>query len=115
MRSGCPALAVGTRLLGLDPGDQLTSTAWTATTTVLPILELGGRPVPVEVDPATLNLDPADLAAKIGPRTKAIFAMDYAGLPCALEEILALAARAPGGPLPVLDDAAHAVGAERSG
>jgi perosamine synthetase len=115
LSSGGAALAIGARLLGIGPGDEVPTTALTFKATVLPILELGGRPVPVEVDTATLNLDPADVAAKIGPRTKAIFAMDYAGLPCDIEEIAALAAHAPGGPLPVLDDAAHAVGAERGG
>lgn len=113
--SGGAALAIGARLLGIGPGDEVPTTALTFKATVLPILELGGRPVPVEVDAATLNLDPADLATKISPRTKAIFAMDYAGRPCDLAGIAALATTAPGGPRPVLDDAAHAVGAAVGG
>src|SRR5262249_3097901 len=102
LSSGGAALGVGTRLLGVGPSDEVPTAALTFKATVLPILEAGGRPVPVEVDASTLNLDPADLVEKIGPRTKAIFAMDYAGLPCAIEAVRAAAERAPGGPVPVL-------------
>jgi dTDP-4-amino-4,6-dideoxygalactose transaminase len=91
----------------IGPGDEVITTPLTFCATVNTILQVGATPVLADVD-ETGNLDPAEIARLIGPRTRAIVPVHLAGLPCDMQAIWGLA-RAHG--LAVIEDAAHAVGA----
>lgn len=71
-------------------------------------------PVFADVSPDTLNLDPAEVAQKITPKTKAIIAVDYAGHPAALDELMQLA-KTQAQPTLLIEDASHSLGAEYRG
>ncbi len=92
--------------LGIGAGDEVITTPLTFAATVNTILHAGARPVLVDIDPLTYNLDPALIEAKITPRTKAIIPVHYAGQSCEMEQISAIAKRYG---LYVIEDAAHAV------
>jgi perosamine synthetase len=74
----------------------------------------GAIPVFADVSPDTLNLDPAEVAQKITPKTKAIIAVDYAGHPAALDELMQLA-KMQAQPTLLIEDASHSLGAEYRG
>ena len=76
------------------------------------IVHCGATPVFCDVQPDTLNMDPESLERAITPRTKAIIAVHFAGHPCDMDEIGAVAAEHG---VPVIEDAAHAVEAEYRG
>ncbi len=76
------------------------------------VLYCGGRPVFADIDPITYNIDPAEIERKITPKTKAIIPVHFTGQPCEMEEIHRIA-REHG--LAVIEDAAHALGAEYKG
>lgn len=77
--NGTDALEVAMRLLEIGPGDEVLVSALSYIATVNCIVRAGARPVWCDVNPETLNVDPADLAARITPRTKAYVAADYCG------------------------------------
>lgn len=106
--SGGTALELVTRLLRIGPGDEVLVTALTFKATVLPIVLAGARPIPVDIEYDSLNVNLERLEAQITPRTKAIYVIDYAGLPLNPEAVLSIGRRRN---IPVVDDAAHAVGA----
>lgn len=106
--SGSAALQLALRALGVGPGDEVITTTLTFVATASAIVAAGAEPVLVDVDPGTRNIDPAAVAAAIGPRTAAIVPVHLAGLPCDMDAIAALAARHG---LAVVEDAAHAFGA----
>ena len=111
--SSCTAgLHLALVALGLGPGDEVVTTSLTFVATLNAILHTGATPVLADVDPATLNLDPARVAEKITPRTKAILPVHFGGLPCDLDAFRALATEHG---LAVVEDAAHAVGARHGG
>jgi dTDP-4-amino-4,6-dideoxygalactose transaminase len=91
---------------GIGPGDEVITTSFTWPATVNAILHSGARPVFAEVDPATLNVDPAAVAAAVTERTRAIMPVHFAGGPCDMDAIEAIA-RKHG--LAIVEDAAHAV------
>src|SRR5581483_8473536 len=103
--SGTAALHLALLALGIGPGDDVLVPAYTFPATANVVALVGARPVLVDVDPATMNIDPARVEA--GPKTKAVIAVDIFGRPARIEEL-------PEG-LPVLEDAAGALGAERRG
>jgi len=112
--SGTAALHGAAFAAGLAPGDEAITTPMTFCATANCILYQGATPVFADVSPDTLNLDPAQVSRKINARTKAIFAVDYAGHPAALDELSQLAkAQVPRAFL--IEDASHAVGAEYGG
>jgi perosamine synthetase len=115
--SGTAALHGAAFAAGLAPGDEAITTPMTFCATANCILYQGATPVFADVSPDTLNLDPKEVSKKISARTKAIFAVDYAGHPAALDELGQLAkAQAPQGQSPLLiEDACHALGAEYRG
>jgi dTDP-4-amino-4,6-dideoxygalactose transaminase len=103
--SGTAALHLAVLALGLEPGDEVLVPAYTFPSTANVVALAGLRPVLVDVDPETMNIDPARV--EVGPRTRAVLAVHLFGRPARLEEL-------PGG-LPVLEDAAGALAAERQG
>jgi perosamine synthetase len=110
--SGTAGLHLLARIAGLSSGDEaITSPISFASSANCFILE-GATPVFADIDPRTLNLDPAALEAAITPRTKAIVAVDMFGYPCELDEIRALCERHG---LALIEDAAEALGAEYKG
>src|SRR5262249_42317382 len=74
------------------------------------VITVGARPVFVDVDQGTLGMDPAGVAAARGPRTRAVLAVHQLGIPCDLDGI-----RAAAGDLPIVEDAACAIGSEPPG
>jgi dTDP-4-amino-4,6-dideoxygalactose transaminase len=102
--SGTGALEAAMMLAGLGPGDEAIMPSFAYPTMASAVVRQGATPVFVDVDPRTLNLDPAEVEKAVGPRTKAIVAVHYGGVGCEMDELLEIAA--PAG-LVVIEDAAH--------
>ena len=102
--SGTAALHLAVLALGLDPGDEVLVPAYTFPATANVVALAGLRPVLVDVDPRTMNVDPATVP--VGTRTRAILAVHLFGRPARLEELPEL---------PIVEDAAGALGARRRG
>lgn len=100
------ALHLSLLVSGVGPGDEVITTPMTFCATANAIIHAGARPVFVDVDPDTMNMDPAGIAAAITPRTRAIVPVHLAGRPCPMDEIRALAARHG---LLVIEDGAHCI------
>jgi len=104
--------------LDLEPGDEVISPAITFKATHLAILGQRGKLVLAEIDPATFNIDPADVERRITPRTRAILAVHNNGLSAFMDDLEDIAARHPHpkhGPAKVIADAARAAGADYKG
>ncbi len=110
--SGTAALHGAAFAAGLGPGDEAITTPLTFCATANCVLYTGATPVFADICDDTLNLDPEQVAKAITPRTKAVLPVDYSGHPAGLDEILALAEKHG---LVVIEDAAHALGAEYKG
>ncbi len=108
--SGTDALLLPLKALDLKPGDEIITPAFTFFATAGTIHNAGGRPVFVDIDPATFNLSPAAVEAAVTPRTRGIVVVHLFGQMAAMEAILAIAARHG---LAVIEDAAQAIGARR--
>jgi len=108
--SGTDALLLPLRALDLAPGDEVITPSFTFFATAGTIHNAGGRPVFVDIDPATFNLTPEAVEAAVTPRTRAIIVVHLFGQMAAMEAIQAIAQRHG---LPVIEDAAQAVGARR--
>lgn len=106
VNSATAGLHLALEALGIAPGDEVITTTHTFTATAEVVRYLGADVKLVDIDPATLNIDPAAVAAAIGPRTKAIVPVHYAGLAADMPALLALAAQHG---LKVVEDAAHAL------
>jgi len=98
--------------IGIEPGDEVLCPSFTYWASIVQVLHLGGVPVFCEIDPDTLNIDPADIERKITRRTKAIVVVHMLGMPAEMREILRIARRAG---LRVIEDASHAHGARYRG
>lgn len=96
----------------LHPGDEVITTPLTFCATVNAILHAGATPVLADVDPATMNIDPARVEAKITARTRALLPVHFAGRPCEMEALMAVAERHG---LKVIEDCAHAIETEYHG
>jgi dTDP-4-amino-4,6-dideoxygalactose transaminase len=110
--SGTAGLHLGVRLLGVGTGDEVVTSPFSFVASANCLLYEGASPVFADVDPSTLNLDPAAVEAAITPRTKAILPVDIFGYPAELSELEAIAARHG---LALLEDACQALGAEYRG
>ena len=97
--------------MGVRPGDEVITVSHSFIATASAILYCAARPVFVDIDPQTFNIDAARIVAAITPQTKAILCVHQMGMPCDLQSILELA-REYG--IPVIEDAACAVGSEVS-
>jgi len=110
--SGTAALHTALILAKVQPGDEVISTPMTAEPTNMAIRHAGAKPVWADVDANNGNLSPDSISSAITPKTKAIVVVHYAGIPAAIRRIRAVAERHN---IPVIEDAAHALGAEYDG
>ncbi len=110
--SGTMSLEIALRALGIGPGDEVITVPFTWISTAEVIGLVGARPVFVDIEPATYNLDTTQLEAAITPKTKAIVPVSLFGQMPALEAINVIAARHG---VPVIEDGAQSFGATRQG
>ncbi len=110
--SGTEALLIALMALDLAPGDEVITSPFTFAATAEMIVLAGGRPVFVDVEPDTANLDVGQVAAKIGPRTRALMPVSLYGQVADMAELNAVAARHG---LAVIEDAAQSFGAVYQG
>ncbi len=110
--SATAGLHVALLALGVGPGDEVLTTPMTFVATLNTIVHCGARPVLADIDAATLNIRPELVEERLTPRTKAILPVHFVGQPADLDPILEVAASRG---VAVLEDAAHAVGAEYKG
>lgn len=110
--SGSAALHLALLALELEPGDEVVLPSLTHVSAPQAVVAAGGTPVFADVEPETANLDPEDAARRIGPRTRALVPVHYAGFPCGMDELLRLAKTRE---LAVVEDAAHAIGSTYRG
>jgi UDP-2-acetamido-2-deoxy-ribo-hexuluronate aminotransferase len=111
--SGTEALLMSLMALGIGPGDEIVTTPFTFVATAEVIVLLGAKPVFVDVEPDTGNIDASLIAAKITPKTKAIMPVSLYGQTADMDAISAIAAKH--GNLPVIEDAAQSFGATYKG
>jgi len=110
--SGTGALELALTVIGAGPGDEIITTplSWVATANV--VVRAGAKPIFVDIDPVTRNIDPARIEAAMTPRTKAILAVDMAGLPFDRTQVYAIAKKYG---VRVIEDAAQSLGAQWNG
>lgn len=109
--SGTAALVVALKALGVGSGDEVITQSFTFVATAEAIIACGAKPVFTEVDD-TLNMDPADLLSRITERTRVIIPVHMLGVPCAMDDILAIAEHHH---LSVIEDACEALGGSYHG
>lgn len=112
LSSATAGLHLALLALDLKPGDEVITTPLTFVATLNTIVQAGGKPVLVDVDPNTYNIDPKCIADAITPRTRAIVPVHFTGLPVDLAPIYELAEK---NHLRVIEDAAQAIGAVYQG
>jgi dTDP-4-amino-4,6-dideoxygalactose transaminase len=103
------ALHLALQALGVGPGDEVITVSHSFIATANAVRYCGARPVFVDISPLTYNLDPQRIEPAITPRTRAILAVHQMGLPCDMAAVLAIAGKRG---LPVVEDAACAIGSE---
>lgn len=110
--SGTTALHVALLAHGIGPGDEVITTPFTFIASINSILFTGARPVFVDIDEETFNIDPALIETAVTPQTKAIMPVHLYGYPCDMAAISRIAARHN---LVIIEDAAQAIGATFQG
>jgi perosamine synthetase len=110
--NGTVALTAMLLGLGIGPGDEVIVPSMTFISSATAVLHVGARPVFADINPRTFNLDPASATSLIGPRTKAILAVHYAGQSADIDELVSIADAAG---ILLLEDAAEAHGATYRG
>jgi len=106
------ALHLSCLALDLKPGDEVITSAMTFCATINAIIHSGATPVLADIDPNTLNIDPKQIEEKVTKKTKAILLIHFAGRPCAMDEIKAIAQNYK---LAIIEDCAHAIESEYKG
>lgn len=106
------ALHLALILAGVSANDEVITTPLTCSATVFPVLYCGAKPVFADIQENTLNINPLSIEEKITAKTKAILIVDWAGLPCDMDEIRRMADKHR---VPVIEDAAHSIGAGYQG
>jgi len=109
LNSGTAALHLALLALGIKAGDEVITTAQTFVATALAILYVGATPIFADLEAGGPNLDPEDIRRRITPKTKAILVVHYGGEPSDMDAILKIASEKS---LKVIEDAAHALGAQ---
>ncbi len=112
LNSCTAALHLSILAAGLKPGDEVITTPLTFCATVNAIIHAGATPVLADIDPVDLNIDPAKVRDKITPRTRAILPVHFAGRPCNMDALCAIAAEHQ---LKIIEDCAHAIETEYHG
>lgn len=112
VNSGTSALHLAMRLLNIGPGDEVITTPYTFVATSWAISYVGAKPVYVDIEDATFNLNPELVEKAVTSRTRAILPVHLYGQPCALDELLAIANKRG---LALVEDAAQAHGASYKG
>jgi len=112
LASGTDALILALRACGVKAGDEVLLPPFTFVATGSAVSALGAKPVFVDIRPDTYNMDPAELARRVTPRTRAIIVVHLYGLPADMDPILAFAKTRK---LPVIEDNAQAIGASYKG
>lgn len=112
LNSGTSALHLALLAAGVGPGDEVITVPFTFVASVAAVLYAGARPVLVDIDPQSFNMDPAAVEAAITPRTKAILPVHLYGQPVDMDPIMEVAGRHN---LVVIEDAAQAHGAKYKG
>lgn len=106
------ALHLSILAAGIGPGDEVITSAMTFCATVNAIIHAGATPVLADVEPQSMNIDPDDIERKITSRTRAIVPVHFAGRPCAMDAIMAIARKHD---LTVIEDCAHAIETQYKG
>ena len=112
VNSGTSALHLGLAVAGVGPGDEVILPAQTFVATGLAILMQGAVPVFADIQYDTGNIDPKSIKEKVTPKTKAVIPVHWAGYPCDMDEINAIAKEHD---IAVVEDSAHALGATYKG
>jgi dTDP-4-amino-4,6-dideoxygalactose transaminase len=102
------ALELAMLLVDIQPGDEVIMPSFTFVSTANAVVLRGGRPVFVDIDAKTLNIDPERVAAAVTPRTRAVIVVHYASVACDMDRMMAIANERR---LTVVEDAAHCFGA----
>ena len=112
LNSCTAALHLGILAAGIQPGDEVITTPMTFCATINAIIHAGGTPVLADIDPMTMNIDPAEVEKKITPRTRALLPVHFAGRPCAMDALCDIAGQHG---IKIIEDCAHAIEAEYKG
>lgn len=105
--AGTDALHLAYLLAGIEEGDEVICPLFTCTATNIPLLYMGAKPVFADIQPTTLNIDTDHVRNLVTDKTKAIVCVHYGGYPCDMDALQKIASEAG---IPVIEDAAHAMG-----
>lgn len=112
VNSGTAALHLSLLASGLKPEDEVITTPMTFCATINAIIHAGATPVLADIDPITMNIDPEQVKKHITPKTKAVLPVHFAGRPCNMDALCAIAVRHN---LKIIEDCAHAIETEYKG